>query len=95
MHNKEVRELIKQNSSLFWHVPENEKKHISLEFLVETILNYGDEQSVKQLFDLVGINEVADVFYKHISGKRINYFPQVVNFFGLYFQRHAQRDINK
>ncbi len=94
MHSKEIRKLIKQNSNLFWFVPENEKSHISLEFLVETILNYGDEQSVKQLFDLVGINIVADIFYKHISGNRINYFPQVVNFFGLYFRRHAQRDTN-
>ena len=94
MHNKELRKLIKQNRSLFWYVPENEKINISLEFLIETILNYGDEESVKLLFDLVGINKVADVFYKHISGSRINYFPQVVNFFSLYFQRHAQRDID-
>lgn len=95
MHNKKIRELISQNSSLFWFVPEKEKVNISLEFLVETILNYGDEQSVKQLLDIVGTNKVADIFHKHISGNRINYFPQVVNFFSLYFQRHAQGNTNK
>ena len=86
------RDFIKENSSLLWYIPEHEKRNISLELLVETILNYGDEKSVKRLFDLVGINEVAKIFYKHISGKRVNYFPQVVNFFKLYFQRHAQRN---
>jgi hypothetical protein len=92
MHNKEIREFIKENSSLFWHISEKEKENISLEFLVETILNYGDEKSTKELFELAGINKVADIFYNHISGKRVNYFPQVINFFDLYFQRHAQRN---
>lgn len=91
MRRKELRELIKENSSLFWYIPEQEKENISPELLVETVLNYGNEKSVRRLFDLMGINEVADIFYKHISGKRVNYFPQVVNFFNLYFQRHAQR----
>jgi len=89
MRRKELRELIKENSSLFWYIPEQEKENISPELLVETVLNYGDEKSVRRLFDLMGINEVADIFYKHISGKRVNYFPQVVNFFNLYFQRHV------
>jgi hypothetical protein len=89
MCRKDLRELIKENSSLFWYIPEQEKENISPELLVETVLNYGDEKSVRRLFDLMGINEVADIFYKHISGKRVNYFPQVVNFFNLYFQRHV------
>ena len=92
MHRKGIRDLINENSSLFWYIPEQEKENISPELLVETILNYGNEKSVRKLFDLMGINEVADIFYKHISDKRVNYFPQVINFFNLYFQRHAQRN---
>jgi hypothetical protein len=92
MRRKELRELINENSRLFWYIPEQEKENISPELLVETVLNYGDEKSVRRLFNLMGINEVADIFHKHISGKRVNYFPQVVNFFNLYFQRHAQRN---
>ncbi len=92
MRRKGIRDLINENSSLFWYIPEQEKENISPELLVETILNYGNEKSARKLFDLMGINEVADIFYKHISGKRVNYFPQVINFFNLYFQRHAQRN---
>jgi len=90
MHSKEIQEFINENSGLLWYIPQREKKNISLGLLVETILNYGDEKSIRKLFELVGISEVADIFYKQISGKRVNYFPQVINFFNLYFQRHAQ-----
>ena len=90
MHSKEIQELINENSGLFWYIPAREKKNISLGLLVETILNYGDEKSIRKLFELVGISEVSDIFYKQISGKRVNYFPQVINFFNLYFQRHVQ-----
>lgn len=90
-HTSEIREFIRENGKLFWYVPEQEKENISLESVVETILNYGNERSVKKLFNLVGINKVADIFYKQVSGKRVNYFPQVINYFNLYFQRHAQR----
>ena len=90
-----IKTFIRENSVLFWYIPEEEKQNISIEFLIETILNYGDEKSVKKLFDLAGINKVAEIFYKQISRKRINYFPQVVNFFKLYFKRHAQGDFIK
>ena len=89
MHNQEILDFIKENSSLFWYTREEDKKNISIEFLVETILNYGDEKSVKKLFDLVGIKKVAEIFYKQTSGMRSNYFPQVENYFKLYFKRHA------
>ncbi len=92
MNNKNIQDFIKENKNLFWYVPEQDKEQISLEALVEAILNYGDDQSVKKLFDVVGINKVADIFYSHISGERVNYFPEVVNYFKLYFQRHAQRN---
>ena len=91
----EIKTFIKENSSLFWYIKEEEKQNITIEFLIETILNFGDEKSVKKLFDLVGINKVAEIFYKQTSRKRINYFPQVVNFFKLYFKRHAQGDFIK
>jgi hypothetical protein len=95
MHSKEIQELINENSSLFWYIPDQEKENISPELLVETIFNYGDEKAVQKLFDTMGINKVADIFYNHISGRRVNYFPAVINFFNLYFQRHAQRNINR
>lgn len=89
----EIKQFIKENSTLFWWIKQEKKENISHEFLVETILNYGDIKSVKKLFELIGINNVAEIFFKQTSRERINYFPQVVNFFNLYFKRHAQRSI--
>jgi hypothetical protein len=88
-HSKEIDKFIQERSTLFWYIPEEKKTSISLEFLVETILNYGDEKDVKRLFNLVGLKEAARIFRKQISGQRVNYFPQVVHYFTLYFNKYA------
>lgn len=82
-------ELIRRYGQLFWYVPEEEKENISLDALVETILNYGDIEAVRHLIRLVGIKTVAEIFFRQIRNNRVNYFPQVINFFTLYFHRHA------
>ncbi|MBN1905419.1 MAG: hypothetical protein JW927_10000 [Deltaproteobacteria bacterium] len=86
----EIKEFIQQNGSLFWWVKPEEKMNISINAVVEAILNYGDEKSVKELFDLVGIKTIAEIFNKQISGKRSNYHKRTLNFFKLYFTKHAQ-----
>jgi len=91
----ELKQFIRKNSNLFWYIPDEKKEDISLNLLVETILNYGDEKSIKKLFDLLGIHKVAEIFYMQTSRKRVNYHKRVVHFFNLYFKRHAQRDLNK
>ncbi|MBU0566635.1 hypothetical protein KJ693_07760 [bacterium] len=95
MNSPEIKEFICENSSLFWWIKEKEKENLSIEFLVEMILNYGDKKSVKKLFKLVGIDKVADIFYKQTLRRRVNYFPQVVNFFDLYFKKNAYRSIDR
>jgi hypothetical protein len=87
--NENIQELIKENSHLFWWVPQEKKKDLSLDSLVEAILNYGDSKSVKKLFDTVGIKTVAEIFYKQINRKRTNYFKQTIHYFSLYFQKYA------
>jgi hypothetical protein len=88
--NKEARlKLIERNGRLFWYVPEAEKVNISLEAMVEAILNYGDIEAVRHLIGLVGINTVAEIFFRQTRNKRVNYFPQVTNYYTLYFNRHA------
>ncbi|MBF0397619.1 MAG: hypothetical protein HQK78_12645 [Desulfobacterales bacterium] len=87
----DIQNLIQENSFLFWWVPEDKKKNISLDSLVEAILNYGDEKSVKKLFDILGIKTVADIFRKNTTNKsRINYFPRVINYFHLYFTKYVK-----
>jgi hypothetical protein len=89
MKSLKIKEFIKENKHLFWYIKEDAKTNISLDVLVEAILHYGNEKSVKKLFDLVGIREVADIFYKQITGKRVNYPPRTIHFFDLYFKKHA------
>jgi hypothetical protein len=89
-HKKEIKDFIKDHSSLLWYIPDEKKENISIKLLLETILNYGDQKSVKKLFELIGINKAAEIFNMQISNKRNNYFAPVKNFFQLYFNRHAQ-----
>ena len=68
------------------------KEDISLEFLVETILNYGDMIAVKRLFGLIGIKKTAQIFFKIIntSNRRKNNLHELtINYFALLFKRYA------
>ncbi|MFA6047426.1 MAG: hypothetical protein WCV59_01710 [Parcubacteria group bacterium] len=83
-------QFIKKRKYLFWYVKHPEK--VNDEALVEAVLNLGNWDDVQKLFKLLGIKKVAKVFKKETSPKRmrINYRPEVKNFFSLYFKRHAQ-----
>lgn len=84
-----LQAFIRENGHLWWWMPEERKKQLSLNSVVEAILNHGTEKSVKRLFELVGIKRVSDIFFQQISGKRTNYHKRTIHFFKLYFQRHA------
>ena len=88
-HSKEIKRFIKDHSSLFWSIRQDAKESVSLEFLVETILNYGDFKDVKKLLSLLGTKRTAEIFFKQTRNRRCNYFPKVKNYFALYFGRHA------
>jgi len=92
MNSIEIKSYIKEYSSLFWHIPEEKKEDISHEFLVETILNYGDMIAVKRLFSLIGIKKTAQIFFKIIntSTRRKNNLHEItINYFTLLFKRYA------
>jgi len=92
MNTAEVKEFINQQKFLFWYIPEDKKQDISNEFLVETILNYGDIKAVKQLIKILGINEVAKLFYSLVnnsSRKKGNLHELTINFFTLFFNKYA------
>ncbi len=91
MKEKRLKELIEKNKPLFWWIKEPDK--ISEELVVETILNYGTRESVKELFEILGTEKVAEIFFSQIKRKRKNYHPRTVNFFTLYFS-HVRRDSN-
>ena len=67
---------IADHAALFWYTPEAKKKDISDSLLVETILNYGTMNDVKALFNLMGMDKVAEVFFAAKGRQKLNYFPQ-------------------
>ncbi|MCL4482563.1 MAG: hypothetical protein M1445_08125 [Bacteroidetes bacterium] len=96
MNSPEIQEFIRQHSNLFWYTPEDKKAAISHEFLVETILNYGDKESVIQLFRLLGIKKVAELFFHSINlsaRRKGNYHEITINYFTLVFRKYAYRNI--
>lgn len=96
MRSQEVKDFIRKNSHLFWYTPENKKEDISDEFLVETILNYGTMETVKELFSILGIQNVADIFNHTIrlsERRKGNYNELTLNYFTLLFDKYAQRNI--
>lgn len=93
-NNTAIKQLIENNSSLFWFTPSDKKDEIEEGQLVETILNYGDEKAIKQLLDILGTDKVAAIFKEQITlskRRKNNYHELVINFFQLYFKRHASK----
>jgi hypothetical protein len=88
MNTKSAYILAHRN--LFWSVNDAQITSISDALLVETILNYGNLEDVKELLTLMNTQEVAQIFRGTTAQRtRHNYFPEVANFFNLYFNRHA------
>ena len=48
---EEIKLYIRERRDLFWYTKEDQKEKISLDFLVETILNYGSLEDAKKLFE--------------------------------------------
>jgi hypothetical protein len=89
MNSPEVKAFIRQHSDLFWYIPEDKKEDISHDILVEFILNYGTLDEVSNLFKVLGIKETAKVFFDSEGRKKLNYYPEIYNFFSLYFKKYA------
>lgn len=89
MRSPELKEFILQHSNLFWYTPQDKKVEISDEFLVETILNYGTLEEFKELEKLVGVKKLSSIFLGVEGRKKGNYYPEIFNFFYLYFVKHA------
>ena len=88
-NSPELKAFIRENAYLFWYTPEKEKENMSHELLVEDILNYGTLDAVRKLFKIMGIGNVAKVFTSMQGRKKLNFYPEVYNYFSLLFKRYA------
>jgi hypothetical protein len=93
MNSPEIKQFIREHSNLFWYTPEDKKEEISNEFLVETILNYGNLDDIRKLINIIGMEQLSTLFFSMQDRKKLNYYPEIHHFFSLLFKRYAQRNI--
>lgn len=82
--------FIKQRPYLIWWTKNYDQ--LGAEPIVEATLNYGDWDDVQTLIKILGIKKVAKIFRaksKPSKMGRQNYFPEVVHYFNLYFNKYA------
>lgn len=84
----ELKKFMKARKYLVWYVKNPED--LPLESIVEHTLNYGNWDDVQTLIKIAGIKKVAEIFRKQTVGPRLNYYPQIVNYFKLYFNEYAK-----
>lgn len=93
MNTPDIKQFIREHSNLFWYTPEEKKEEISNEFLVETILNYGDIKAVKQLINIIGHDRLAEIFSGLEGRKKLNYYPEIYHFFSILVNKNAHSNI--
>ena len=84
----DYRDIIRNNPGLIWYTRDYD--HLSEESVVEAVLNYGNWEDVEGLIKSLGIKRVADIFNTYAFRPRTNYFPQISNYFRLYFDKYAR-----
>ena len=89
MRTPEVKKFIDDHQYLFWYSPAPKSETVSDELLVETLLNYGTLEQVRDLFKVMGLKEVAAIFWDMTGRKELNYYPEIHNYFNLYFKKYA------
>lgn len=92
-NSPELKALIRKNAHLFWYIKDEAKENLPLSVVTEFFLNYADKEDVKKLFEVAGIENVADVFFRQVEdwGDRSNYLPTIQNYFTLYFKRYVPK----
>lgn len=86
MKQKKLQNFIQKRKYLFWDV---HLDSLDESAVVERILNYGDWSDVREMFKLIGIDNVARIFEKQTANERNNYDKKIKNYFRLYFNKYA------
>ena len=82
-----IQEYLKKRPYFAWYIKDIKK--LSDEACLEAILNYGDWKDVQAAIKILGMKKAADIFKRKSKGKRSNYFPEIKNYFKIYFSKHA------
>ncbi len=89
-HNKKkpLEDIIKRKPYLIWYIKDMES--LSEESIIEAILCGGDFKDFLELIKILGMEEVAKIFFRQVSMKRTNYSKKTENYFTLFFKRHLE-----
>jgi hypothetical protein len=82
-----ARDYIKLKPYLVWSTKNYEG--LSPEFIVESILNYGDWNDFLFIKDLFGIKNLSQIFENISKKRRVNLRPQTINYFKMFFSKYA------
>ena len=82
-------ELIDKKQNLFWYTPADNKHEISDALLVERILNDGTLDDYRALIEVLGSKRVAEIFFSAKGRQRLNYYPEIYNFFSLVLSKYV------
>ena len=82
-------DFARKHKELFWSTRSYDT--LDERVVVEAVLNYGDWETVQELFELLGIKRVAEVFRKWTAPElwRTNYHREIKHYFNLYFNKYA------
>ena len=83
------QDFIRKHRNLFWYTPEQAKKDIGDDLLVETTLNYGTLEDFRELRRILTPARLAKVFFSAKGRKAGNYYPEIRNFFSLVLRPYA------
>jgi hypothetical protein len=86
----ELKSFLQKRPYLCWWVKDIEK--LSERAAVEATLNNGDWPEVQELIKIMGVEKVAQIFFKESGKTRQNYHKRTKNFFSLYFKKYALKD---
>lgn len=89
-YHKELGDFIAQRKELVWYV--KDPRELDDDAIVEAVLNYGDWDDVQEMIKIMGMENAAAAFRRSSKPdkfQRVNYYPEITNYFKLYFNRYA------
>jgi len=83
-----TQEFIEKRKHLVWYVKNTSE--LDDKAIVEAVLNYGNWEDVQGIIEILGIKKVSKIFKEQLENMRCNYFPEIKNYFSLYFNKYAK-----
>ncbi|MBT3299038.1 MAG: helix-turn-helix transcriptional regulator [Candidatus Marinimicrobia bacterium] len=88
-YGDKMETFILNHKTLWWGVGEKDLHQISISSVVEAILNFGGDQDIAELFRIVSMETVSEIFKAGNQGSRTNYKSEIVNYYDQYFKKHV------